>query len=313
MKAGKANSIALAHQIIDMLNEHRRESRCHHHGHHECLALHVDKLTALVTKGERIRFVLPAFPAKSPNLNKTYGVLPDLGEQLALCFLNQLCVAIEGIYPSGADIMICSDGRVFNDLLGISDYEVDAYSQTIRDIIEEQQLTHILLFSLDDYFDNMPGADMRENLMTAFGEPEERFRYNIKHNAFARQQFNGIHRFVFEDNTFVMNALSRNKIRNLSKDIAYQVVRRSNAWSALVEARFPEALRLSIHPQVCGSNKIGLMLLKAADQWATPWHRVVVYDGYEHRLMTRRDAETLGAKPVFVKEAFSHYRFEGAI
>lgn len=35
--------------------------------------------------------------------------LPDLGEQLALRILNQLCRSIKDIYPVGAEIIICSE------------------------------------------------------------------------------------------------------------------------------------------------------------------------------------------------------------
>jgi pyoverdine/dityrosine biosynthesis protein Dit1 len=307
MNTAAQRSIELAHRIIAILKEHRRSESCHHHEYHDCLVSHVNKLIQLISRNEIIRFVLPAFPAKSPNPSKTYGALPDLGEHLALCFLNHLCCSIKHIYSPGAEIIICSDGRVFNDLVGVGDHEVDAYSQKIRAILEDNNLTHITLFALDEHYGNVPYAEMRKNLIREFGETEARLKNTIKNCISARQQFNGIHRFIFEDSMFAMNTLSRNKIRKLSKEVAYQVVKRSNSWSVLVEKKFPDALRLSIHPQVCGSNKIGLMLLKAVDNWATPWHRVVLYDGQEHRLIKKNDAEDLGATPVFVNDKFSHY------
>lgn len=301
----------IAHQIVALLQEHRRAEICHHHEYHDCLALHVDKLEKLITQNKTLRFVLPAFPAKSPNTNKTYGPLPDLGECLALFFLNQFCESIKQIYSPGAEIIICSDGRVFNDLVGVKDREVDAYAQKIQDILAQNNLSHLSLFALDEYYSDLSYEEMRNNLIAEFGEESDALKNNIKICPVARQQFNGIHRFVFEDNLFVSQALSRNKIREQSKDIAYQVVRRSNAWSVLVEKAFPDALRLSIHPQKCGSNKIGFMLLQAEDNWATPWHRVVLYDGQQHALIKKKDAEGLGATAVFDKGQFSHYVLEG--
>lgn len=307
MKTVEQHSIQLAHQIVAILKEHKRAELCHHEEYHDCLVPHVNKLAKLIAKNEILHFVLPAFPAKSPNSTKTYGFLPDLGEHLALCFLNQLCCSIKNIYPPGAEITICSDGRVFNDLVGVCNSKVDAYSKKIQDILVDNDLTQISLFALDEYYNAISYTKMRNNLIVEFGEKDECLKNNIKNCALSRQQFNGIHRFVFEDNVFIESSLSRNKIRKLSKEIAYQVVKRSNAWSKLVEKTFPDALRLSIHPQFCGSNKIGLMLLKASDNWATPWHRVVLYDGQEYRLMKKSDAESLGAIPVFVNEQFSHY------
>ena len=68
-----------------------------------------------VKKGEPIRMVLPAFPFKSPNArDKVLGVLPDMGEELALHHLNGLCRNIAQVYGPGADAYISSDGLVYN-------------------------------------------------------------------------------------------------------------------------------------------------------------------------------------------------------
>ncbi|MFD0527248.1 L-tyrosine/L-tryptophan isonitrile synthase family protein [Kitasatospora arboriphila] len=76
---------------------------------------------------------------------------------------------------------------------------------------------------------------------------------------------------------------------------AYEVVRRSRAWGALIEEHHPRAVRLSIHPQRAGAEKFGLRLLDAADPWTTPWHSCVVHhpDG-RRELMHRAEAERLG-------------------
>lgn len=303
----KQEAAIIAEKIIELLEKSQRTLPCDHEHYHRCLVQHVDKLKRAIHNDELIEFVLPAFPAKSRNTNKTYGTEPDLGEQLALEFLNGLCKQINQFYTPGAKVIICSDGRVFNDLLEITDAKVARYANTIKIILSDKQLAHIELFALDDYYQNISYVAMRHNLTAEFSDAQAILKQKIKTDTASQQQFNGIHRFIFEDNLFILQSLSRNKVRNLSKDIAYQVVQRSNAWSALVEKNFPNALRLSIHPQPCGSNKIGIMLLKAQDNWATPWHRVVLYDGHEAILIKKCEAEALGAKPVFVRNQFSHY------
>lgn len=72
-----------------------------------------------IEHGKPIRMVLPAFPAKSPSRDKTLSHLPDHGEELALRNLNELCKRIGQIYEPGARIVICSDGRVFADVVRI--------------------------------------------------------------------------------------------------------------------------------------------------------------------------------------------------
>jgi hypothetical protein len=68
-----------------------------------------------VQRWEQVEFCLPAFPCKSSNPDKVYGVLPDRGEQLALEHLHSFVQAIEAVYPPGAKLWIISDGHVFSD------------------------------------------------------------------------------------------------------------------------------------------------------------------------------------------------------
>lgn len=79
-----------------------------------------------------IRCVLPAFPFKSPNRkDKVIGVLPDLGEELALMHLNGLCETIAEIYEPGAMVTITSDGLVYNGKRNIWDMRKQHTSLTI--------------------------------------------------------------------------------------------------------------------------------------------------------------------------------------
>ena len=64
-----------------------------------------------------IQILLPGFPFKSPNSkDKVLGVLPDLGEELALGHLNSIGDNIKAVYEPGAEIYICSDGLVYNGM-----------------------------------------------------------------------------------------------------------------------------------------------------------------------------------------------------
>lgn len=47
-------------------------------------------------------------------VEKVLGTLPDLGEEIALIHLNGLCESIAEIYEHGAEIVITSDGLVYN-------------------------------------------------------------------------------------------------------------------------------------------------------------------------------------------------------
>ena len=68
-----------------------------------------------VKRGAAVSLVLPAFPFKSPNCqDKVLGTLPDLGEEIALSTLQSLCNNIRQVYEHGANVLITSDGFVYN-------------------------------------------------------------------------------------------------------------------------------------------------------------------------------------------------------
>jgi pyoverdine/dityrosine biosynthesis protein Dit1 len=115
-----------------------------------------------------------------------------------------------------------------------------------------------------------------------------------------RTQVDGIHRFLAEDARGLDPALTASQARKRTRELAYEVVRRSAAWGRLVAAAFPGALRLSIHPQPDVSEKIGVHLLATEDAWLTPWHGVALFDGERWSLGHRADAEARGA--VIVEE-----------
>lgn len=74
-------------------------------------------IVSYIESQEPVRMVLPAFPFKSPNCeDKALGILPDLGEELALHHLNGLCQNIGRVYEHGAEVHITSDGLVYNGM-----------------------------------------------------------------------------------------------------------------------------------------------------------------------------------------------------
>lgn len=71
-------------------------------------------VTSQVRVGAPVRMLLPAFPFKENSKELVFGSLPDLGEELALAHLQGLCDNVSVIYENGAEILICSDGLVYN-------------------------------------------------------------------------------------------------------------------------------------------------------------------------------------------------------
>ncbi|MEQ1876655.1 MAG: isocyanide synthase family protein [Bdellovibrionia bacterium] len=309
----------VAEQILNVFIQYRRmeafDDSCRSETCAVCSKPHLQKVEAAVLRREPITFVLPAFPGKSPNPAKVLGHLPDMAERQALVFLNGLCQRINRIYEPGAQIIICSDGRVFSDVVGIPDEHVTAYQDALRKMIQELGLAHLSTFNLDDVHENKNFDLLRDALMSSYGQPLEALREKVKRGGHrsqaaedkeAHRVYCGITRFLFEDSIFPGQTQSRTAIQKSSRARAYEVVRRSNAWSELIEEIFPEAVRLSIHPQTCGGRKLGIQLL-GANTWLTPWHGVAVETDLGFTLMKRWEVEKLETKLILDSEGRPSY------
>lgn len=302
----------LSTAILRQLFRHRRlqadAGDCSDNPCAQCLALHLAKVRRFVRAGEPVHFLLPAFPAKSPNPKKVLGPLPDMAEQLALGYLQRVCEEIGELYPPGARITLCSDGRVFSDLVGVSDEDVTNYGREIDTLRERLNLTSLAVFSMEDLYELDDYENMRDELRRHYAEPAEAIEKRV--HAFAHHQtlFNGIQRFLFEDRIAIETEKSRTQVRNECKALTYQVMQRSDAWGRLLRDCFPGALRLSIHPQNPHSEKIGILLGSSEDNWLTPWHGVAVKTEGLFRLMRRHEAKALGAHVIELHGRPSYYQ-----
>ena len=124
----------------------------------------------------------------------------------------------------------------------------------------------------------------------------------------ANRMYSGITRFLFEDALHQGQIKSRSAVQKEARAKAYEVIRRSNAWSSLLAEHFPAAVRLSIHPQTCGAKKLGIRLI-GNEHWMTPWHGVAVQSKKGFILLKRSEAEALGAQLIYsVDGRHSHYK-----
>ncbi|MEU7142276.1 L-tyrosine/L-tryptophan isonitrile synthase family protein [Nocardia sp. NPDC046473] len=300
-----------AEQIIALILSHRRRSKggiqCPAAPCPNCMGPHLARLSRFIEDGIPVEFVLPAFPVKSPNLNKVLGPLPDKAEEIAVQFLDEICARIGQLYPPGARITICADGRVFGDLIGVPDGDVDSYQSAMATLLATVAPTTLRLFTLDDAAAGSTPEMLRRRLDQEFGESLTDLRQEVKQHTDTRTMYLGIVRFLVEDRMGPGHQGTRSALQRESRERAYGVVARSRAWGRLIGRHFPEAVRLSIHPQPCGSTKLGILLGETPDNWLTPWHSVAVLRRRGFVLMKRTDAEKVGAQLVFENGKPSHY------
>ncbi|MFF0146022.1 pyoverdine/dityrosine biosynthesis protein Dit1 [Amycolatopsis sulphurea] len=277
----------LAEDVLDLLLPHRRGTD---DAPRSAFTPQLDRIRGFVDADEPIVFTLPGFPCKSPNPAKVLGRLPDAGERLALQFLDTLCTRITELHPPGAWMLICSDGHVFGDLIGVPDDHIDAYSAELRTLVTTE---HFGTFDLRDVFGDASCDEKRVRIEAEYAPTVDEVRAEVKRDEDALRLYRGITRFLFEDSADFDG--SRSALQRRCRDRAYGVVRRSAAWARVVEHHYPDAVRLSIHPQPAGSPKFGIRLLDAPDIWTTPWHSCLVQhaDG-RTELLPLTQAELLG-------------------
>lgn len=305
-----------AHDIIAEIFARRRLLPGEHEKEeiqHVEAAPHFHRILHAIEENRAINLVLPAFPAKSPSRLKTLSHLPDHGEELAFMNLSNLCDRIAQIHAPGAKLTVCSDGRVFADIVRIPDQDVTDYNNEMRKHVKEWNLKHIEFFDLDDVYPNVKDFGMlREELMVVYGEALESLQRRCKTERDASEMYRGITRFLFEDFCGLdeFKGMSRNAVQGVARLAAYRVIQRSNAWGRLLAERLPNAVRLSIHPQFRVSEKIGINLIESTDCWATPWHSVVLKKGEKISLVPRREAEEMNAALIFKNGRPSYFQLQ---
>ncbi|KAI0172917.1 Pyoverdine/dityrosine biosynthesis protein-domain-containing protein [Hypoxylon sp. FL1284] len=242
---------------------------------------------ARVAANKRILMSLPAFPFKSPNdTAKVLGRLPDKAEEFALAHLDGLCAAIENIYAPGATLMIVSDGLVYNDLLGVPDRDVWAYGEALRALRTRKNFRHIEFCRLKDivhvdvpdkldeirYVAN--ATNFRVALLQQYKDPKYNVSLSISENEDTCLTYRGYIKFLETDLQHVYpvgEGRSKSSYKRGIEYIAKQMLTRGDVFARAVRERFPDRLRLSIHPST-GKNKISVSLLPTTTSFTTPWH-----------------------------------------
>src|ERR1700722_19065386 len=107
------------------------------------------KVQAFTQENRPIQLLLPAFPAKSSNLGKVCGKLPDGGELYALEYLNGICREISLLYEHGCEIVIWSDGRVFCDMVDVCEEDMATYERLLK--YYSSTMTHIRWDNMNNY------------------------------------------------------------------------------------------------------------------------------------------------------------------
>ncbi|QLG72751.1 hypothetical protein HG535_0D04600 [Zygotorulaspora mrakii] len=300
-----------------------------------------------------IECVLPAFPCKSSNIDKVVDESPDKGEELALKRLIKATIEVGKIYPPGMKIWIISDGHVFSDCIGVDDDVVNSYTVKLHQLYEKiavPGVDAIGFCGLNDLFfngaaassfnpqmiedivvDHFTGSKIcalsdvsRAILMKGCDTDDGRLRKQISIDGHPRLNlYRGFSRFMSEDLALLPNfqAASKKSFKKIVSKIAFNMIKRNDAYSNLVELVFPHHMRLSIHAHTNSGPKFGVkvismeqcMIVKSLNSGQepkfedllhipTPWHNCVALLDNNQYVLT---------KSKIVKEAILNGTYEG--
>lgn len=209
-----------------------------------------DAVAQYTRTNEKIQFILPGFPCKSPNkVDKTFGVLPDMGEYLALERLDSICDEIHSLYKPGCELTVLSDGTTFSDLVNVPEEEKNAYRGGLRN----HAITHnIKWVDLSAFFDKpMSNTMLRKQLIkqaNAKVKTLDKFIKKVKNNKLLQTDHDKWCSYLYNDMSLErLSDDNRDDFLHALSEKAYQIMHRSKALSANIERCFPEHVRLSIH------------------------------------------------------------------
>lgn len=282
-----------------------------------------DRVRFFVSRNTIIEACLPAFPCKSSNTMKVAGDRPDKGEELAMRRILAFSKMVQNVYAPGIKVWIVSDGHVFSDCIGVDDGVVDRYGEQLKHLysqitkentigfqslpelftsrLGQFQQSYTSKVALPHYLDTEIKAEAeacREILMCGCSTDPVILRGMIDANDPAKiALYRGFSKFMFEDLAEQPSTLSLgNKARRkLASKVAFEMIKRNEAYSNLVGLLLPYHLRLSIHAHNNSGPKFGIRLLshdkvrtvgnltfeelQSSDDLLhipTPWHNCVV-------------------------------------
>lgn len=251
-------------------------------GRHKLL----EKLDTFIEENRPIQLLLPGFPCKSPNLKKVCGKLPDAGEYFALKYLNDLCQEISSFYSFGCELTIWSDGRVFEDLIGVSKEEICQYESLLKSY--SLSMKHLQWDSMNNYIHDTNV----HTLIDIYGTKTFSFHQWFNKSINNQKQFCHLQHFIKEDlQNLDENAnLSEEQMKNKINLICESLIERNDALTNLLEIHYPNQIRLSVHQHLNNGIKFTIRFFNSISHQSstlpTPWHNVLFINEHGHFILT---------------------------
>lgn len=255
-----------------------------------------DRIESFVANNAPVKFAMLGLPFKSTNKrDKVLGDLPDLGEELTIKNFSAFNDDIKTVYSPGIEMLVASDGYVFNDVLSASDTVVAQYKEINQSLNASGPMK---IIDLNDFYSGQNINNKRERLMRQFGYTWEKMEQEILFNPDVQMLYKSMIRFMDEEianRSFVSN----NQRHKEAKRLTREMMLRNEAYNLIVRKELPEYIRLSMHQSVNSGYKYSFKLIPGNNTHHSAWHSVIVMNHTgEAMTMHRADAEKYGYRLV---------------
>lgn len=249
----------------------------------------MNKMRPFVEHNEPILFSMLGYPMKSPNhRDKVLGSMPDMGEEVSLKNFARFNHEIRKIHTPGARVTIISDGYIFNDLMEVTDGEVQEYGEINEDITK---LMPIEWYTAKDFYPKrLSTNEIRDKVVSQFGISDEELERRILLDPDVKSLYLGMIKFMNLD-IAIRDFPSKNQLQVAAKKLARAMMLRNEAYSAMIRQEFGDHIRLSMHPSINNGTKFSFQLIPSLNAHHSPWHSclVVKQDG-TMQTMHKKDA-----------------------
>lgn len=252
----------------------------------------ISRVLPLLEQKKRLLFILPGFPFKDQNRFRVpYDAsCVDFSEISFLIRLHNLIQALYQVHPFGAEALVLSDGRLYQDIFYIDSRDVGDYQWRLHDFRNKLNIQGDV--SIIDLKDLIERADESGEVSKIIGCIEEVISNRFKREDFFQGLVQGMKwnlnsRKLLEDycdvDAWSIIRCSRNDIKEdllvawdwyhkLAEEAAtkYAATNLMLKWTNLLQKFFPESIRCTVHPK---ENQFALAMNYAWNgvAWSGKW------------------------------------------
>ncbi len=252
----------------------------------------VSRVLPLLEQKKRLLFILPGFPFKDQNRFRVpYDAsCVDFSEISFLIRLHNLIQALYQVHPFGAEALVLSDGRIYQDIFYIDPKDVDDYQWKLHDFRNKLNIQGDV--SIIDLKDLIERADESGEVSRITECIEEVISSRFKREEFFQGLVQGMKwnmnsRKLLKDycdvDAWSIIRCCRNDIKEdllvtwdwyhkLAEEAAtkYAATNLMLKWTNLLQKFFPESIRCTVHPK---ENQFALAMNYAWNgvAWSEKW------------------------------------------